>query len=336
MKYSLDDYSIVPARITTINSRRECYPYNDDLMLPLFTAPMSSVINEHNYEIFNHHKINTIIPRNVHINQRYDLINKTFVAMGLEEFSNFLKLDKSNNEGIKYICIDIANGHMQKLLDLCTEAKEIYGGELILMVGNIANPATYADYAKVGIDFVRISIGNGSACTTAANSGLFYPMGSLIEETYTVKKFVEERRKYDIINNNFEPEYKSVPYIVADGGFNNFDQIIKALVLGADYVMLGKIFAKCEEACGEVVDGFRDYYGMSTRRAQEEFRSNQSKTSEGITFKVPIEYTLEGWCDNFISYLRSAMSYTNSRDLQDLKAAETILISPLARNSYFK
>ena len=71
-------------------------------------------------------------------------------------------------------------------------------------------------------------------------------MASLIDECVSIKKIVERDR------NN----YKSVPKIIADGGFNNYDDIIKALALGADYVMCGKIFAQCEEACGEKLQKF--------------------------------------------------------------------------------
>lgn len=336
MKFSLDDISIIPARVSNISHRSECSPYNFDNMLPLFTAPMSSVIDDKNYQIFMDNKINTIIPRNISLDIRLNLMTKTFVAMGLDEFDTYINTTVVNTDIIKYICIDIANGHMKKLLDLCAKAKDIHGNSLILMTGNIANPATYADYAKVGIDFVRLSIGQGSACTTAANSATYYPQGSLIEETYEVKKFVEAHIKY-ANNNNVPSDYRSCPFIIADGGFNNFDKIIKALALGADYVMLGKLFAQCEEACGCIDDkGSRSYYGMSTRKAQQEISNLSKKTSEGIEFEVPVKYTLAQWCDNFISYLRTTMSYTDSKTLDDLKAAEICHMTPASRLSYYK
>ncbi len=336
MKYSLDDISIIPARISSINHRSECNPCNFDDMLPLFTAPMSSVIDDKNYQIFMDNKINTIIPRNVPIDIRVNLMIKTFVAMSLYEFDTYINTAEVNLDVIKYICIDIANGHMKKLLDLCTKAKVTHGNSLILMAGNIANPATYADYAKAGIDFIRLSIGQGSACITASNSAIYYPQGSLIEETYEVKKFVETHIKY-ANNNNVPSDYRSCPFIIADGGFDNFDKIIKALALGADYVMLGKLFAQCEEACGCIDDkGTRNYYGMSTRKAQKEISSFSNKTSEGIEFEVPVSYTLAQWCDNFTSYLRTTMSYTDSKTLDDLKAVEICHMTPSSRLSYYK
>lgn len=360
MTYSLNDYCIVPKCITTIEHRSECNPYNIDGMLPLFTAPMNSIVNENNYQLFIDNKVNVIIPRGVDYNIRFDLSDKTFVAVGLCEFEQFLE-DLSKTDYIKtvhYVCIDIANGHMKKLIDLCAKAKNQFGGSLLIMAGNIANPETYLKYAIAGIDFVRIGIGGGSVCTTSANGGVHYGMASLIRETVEYKKQVEhEIKQYrldkDCLFSNSlfcNTSYKSIPLIVADGGFDNYDKIIKALAFGADFVMVGKLFAQTKEACGEVVykevteispevvqinnlksiktyvykvvqKPYRLYYGMSTKRAQVETGSEKLKTSEGIETMVPISYSISGWCENFKDYLRSMMSYTDSRSLLEFQNA---------------
>lgn len=362
MTYGLNDICIIPARISEVEHRGDCNPFNTDNKLPLFTAPMNAVINEDNYKIFLKNNINTIIPRGVNYNIRWELSTKTFVAVSLEEFVKFIedytKIFNQTTE-VRYVCVDIANGHMKKLIDLCAKAKDLFGGRLLLMAGNIANPNTYIEYAKAGIDFVRISIGTGNACLTSCNTGIHYGLASLIKSIYHIK--------CDIINNYLtskklgcESLYNSIPFIVADGGFDNYDKIIKALALGADYVMIGKLFAQCEEACYPIqyiecispegyitmhdnipknikwiydnerelyVGKYRSYYGMSTKKAQKETNCKTLKTSEGIEFNVPILYNLSGWCDNFISYLRSAMSYTNSFNLDDFKNSEYQIIS---------
>lgn len=160
-------------------------------------------------------------------------------------------------------------------------------------------------------------------CTTSANVGIHYAMGSLIKEIVDIK-------------NEIKDKSKNLPFIVADGGFDNYDKIIKALALGADYVMVGKLFAQTEEACGKVVDHCREYYGMSTKKAQIETGNQKLKTAEGIEFTVPILYKLQGWCENFIDYLRSTMSYTNSRNLTELRYTEYKIISPSEYLSYYK
>lgn len=348
MAYGLNDICITPARVSRVMSRSECDPYNEDCMLPLFTAPMNSVINEGNYKKFLENKINTIIPRGVNIKRRWDLASKTFIAVGLEEFSQFCidhepLLETTNT--IWYVCIDVANGHMKHLIDMCAEAKEIFGNRLVLMTGNIANPETYVDYAKAGIDFVRAGIGGGACCVTACNTAIYTASAQLIIETVQVKNDIL-RSIEDFQNLNLPNPYKSIPLIIADGGYNSYDRIIKALALGADYVMIGKLFAQAEEACGEVIktvnNGDKEirrsrlYYGMSTKRAQKETGKKKLHTSEGIEITVPILYTLSGWCENFVDYLRSAMSYTDSFNLEEFKKAEWRVISPSEYLAYYK
>ena len=378
--YSLQDISIMPACVTEINHRAECNPYNDNNKLPIFVAPMSSVIDLNNAKIFEFNKLNVVIPRTIDLEDRLNVCEEYFIAVGLNEFENtILTLNLENRKSIK-ICVDVANGHMKKLIDLCKYAKNRFRNKIIIMAGNVANPLVYYDYAYAGIDYIRLSIGSGSACTTAANAAIYTPMASLIDECVSIKKIVERDR------NN----YKSVPKIIADGGFNNYDDIIKALALGADYVMCGKIFAQCEEACGEKLQKFlysdgtykylnyydaikakeymnkanyfsnalsakidinktsepypitafneiyRNYYGMSTKKAQKEMGKENLHTSEGIEKLVTVEYSLLGWIDNFIDYLRSAMSYCNATTLDAFKTAKIIKITNSARNSYFK
>lgn len=378
--YSLQDISIMPAYITEINHRAECNPYNNDNKLPIFVAPMSSVIDLNNAKIFAFNKLNVVIPRTINLEDRLNVCEEYFIAVGLDEFENkILTLNLEDRKPIK-ICVDVANGHMKKLIDLCAYAKNRFGNKIIIMAGNVANPLVYYDYAYAGIDYIRLSIGSGSACTTAANAAIYTPMASLIDECVSIKKNVERDRR----------NYKSIPKIIADGGFNNYDDIIKALALGADYVMCGKIFAQCEEACGEKLQKFlysdgtykylnhydaikakayidkanrfsnalsakidinktsepypitafneiyRNYYGMSTKKAQKEMGKENLHTSEGIEKMVTVEYSLLGWIDNFIDYLRSAMSYCNVTTLDAFKTAKIIKITNSARNSYFK
>jgi IMP dehydrogenase/GMP reductase len=340
--FTLDDIVLIPAVFSKIEHRSQCSPYirehsllpETNAKLPLFTAPMSCVIDDKNYITFKNNGINTIIPRNIHINTRLRLAKDTFVALGLEEFKTLI----DNNDSLPYkmfILIDIANGHMEQLFVLSKLAKDKYKENLVLMVGNIANPETYIAYSMIGVDYVRCGIGTSPVCTTSANSGVHYPMGSLLEG-------IREKKLY------YSNKGIKFAKIVADGGFSNFDQINKALALGADFVMLGKIFAKAEEACGEIIDfpncdeeetssRYREYYGMSTKRAQVEFGKKGNKTAEGISTLVQIDYTIAGWVDNFKHYLQSAMSYTDCVTLDEFKTkVQYSTITPNARIAYFK
>lgn len=348
MTISLDDVGLIPTVISDIVHRSECSPYNDDNMFPIFTAPMNAVINENNYQQFLDYKINTIIPRGVDFKIRCNLSTKTFVAFSLQECSNFASLIQyEDTDNIYYVCIDVAQGAMSKLLKLVQTLKEKFGYRMVIMTGNIANPDTYLEYAKVGVDFVRCNVGSGSCCLTGKSLGIYYGMASLIMDVYKHKCFVKDNISncYDL---DIESQYKSIPLIIADGGFDNTDKILKALVLGADYVMIGKLFAQCQEACGETVMKTMDideiittkidneksikkiiktpmdvlhrvYYGMSTIRAQKETGRENIRTSEGIETLVPVNTNLKVWATEFKDNLQSLMSYANTTNLDGLK-----------------
>lgn len=324
MLYSLDEICLIPSSVSGVESRGDVNVLTNKNRYPLFTAPMSCIIDENNYEEFEVNGINTIIPRSVKWETRLDfLMNGHWVALGFKE-AKWLTTNIIPSEKIR-VCIDQANGHMTKLLNLCKELKDKYGERIRIMTGNIANPYSYREYARVGVDYVRVGIGGGAGCTTSVQTGIHYPMGSLITKC-------KEEKDYVIKSIELGAKYRSVPKIVADGGFKYIDQIVKALALGADYVMLGGILAKTEEACGQVLpsvgfERYREYYGMSTGKAQHEI--NQAslykddlflpKHPEGICKSVAIEYSVEDWTVDFEHALRSCMSYTGARDLNEFR-----------------
>ena len=144
--------------------------------------------------------------------------------------------------------------------------------------------------------------------------------------------------------------------IVADGGMKDYRDIIMALALGADYVMIGSIFAKSIEsaapnywgnikvgrALGEIIyeNGFnihKEFRGMSTKQAQKALGNKVIKTSEGVVRKLKVEYTLQQWTTNFEDYLRSAMSYCNTSTLANfIGQVDTVFISSNALNRFKK
>lgn len=324
MLYSLDEICLIPSSVSDVESRGDVTVLTNKNRYPLFAAPMSCLIDENNYEEFEENGINTIIPRSVKWESRLDfLMNGHWVALGFKE-AKWLTTNIIPSEKIR-VCIDQANGHMTKLLNLCKELKDKYGERIRIMTGNIANPYTYREYARVGVDYVRVGIGGGAGCTTSVQTGIHYPMGSLITKCKEEKDFVTK-------SIELGAKYRSVPKIVADGGFKHIDQIVKALALGSDYVMLGGILARTDEACGQVLPSvdfcrYREYYGMSTVKAQNEI--NQAslykedlflpKHPEGICRSVKIEYSVEDWTCDFDHALRSCMSYVGAHNLDEFK-----------------
>ena len=354
MKFDLNDIVIIPTESSDINSRKECkitqkcdYNYQ---MLPLMAAPMYTVVSKNNYQKFIDNGIIPCLPRGQHILPLQHIAGygkkPYFQSFGLYEIEK--QLDDYRCEAMlpykscfynhQHVLIDIANGHMKKLLDIIKDIKKFWPN-IQLMVGNVANPKTYVNLARAGADYVRCSIGTGAGCTTAANVSINYPMGSLIAECRQLQK-----------------EYKLKTKIVADGGMKNYSDVIKALALGADYVMIGSIFNKTIESAGynylwgvkihnklsEVLWkwGFpikKKYRGMSTKAVQRSWGKTQLVTAEGITKYQKVENSLEQWTENFKDYLRSAMSYSGAKKLSDfIGYAQYVFITDAARRRFDK
>lgn len=244
--YGYNDLCIVPAVLSDIKSRNECNPFYENNMLPIFASPMGAVVNKYNFALWEKNNIIPVLPRNVDYNTRIDYLqNEKWVALSLTEFCDIFCNDASNiiieENKTYYVCVDLANGHMKSLLESCSKAKNRYNN-LVIMTGNIANPVTYIEYCEAGIDYVRCSIGSGSCCTTASNTAVHYPIASLINVINTIKC---DRQS----NNVFCTK------VIADGGIRNYSDVIKALALGADYVMVGGLFVSILESAGEIIDG---------------------------------------------------------------------------------
>lgn len=334
-KYDFNDLLIQPQVQTSITSRKEVNPYDEHGNLPIFTAPMDTVVDEGNHKLFWENKINICFPRQQ--DNRVSHIFQFFYSLSLDEF-----IDRYINKTIfwspgisathdgphqntEFVLIDMANGHMSKMTEAIKKAKEKHGDNIFIMAGNVAHPMTYRKLAEAGVDAVRVGIGNGNGCLTTQQTGVGFPMASLIRDCYHQSLTLLDKK----------------PLIIADGGMKNYSDIIKAIALGADYVMVGSLLNKCLESCGETRflkyiklnpksklthwlhnNGFKltkRFRGMSTKEVQKNWGNEKIKTSEGVVRIRPVEYTLSQWSQNFEDYLRSAMSYTNCRTLEEFR-----------------
>jgi IMP dehydrogenase/GMP reductase len=332
LKFDFDDILVCPAVQSSINSRKTIEILDENGMLPLFTAPMDTVVDLDHRKIFNENHINPIIPRTQTKSFNPQDCNQVddWIALSLDQFE---KLFIQDNSGLSpnqvRVCIDIANGHMKRLTDTVIKTKIKFGDRVVLMVGNVANPLTFIELSKAGADYVRVGVGNGSGCSTSVHTGIGYPLASLIHDIH------EEKKNHTI----------RFAKVVADGGIKKYADIIKVLALGADYAMCGGIFNKALESAGNTyaankkfegytvpgdqVDQYSDevktafkmgslfykkFRGMSTKEVQAHL-GNELRSSEGVTRMIQVEYTIAGWVDNFKDYLSSAMSYTDSGNL---------------------
>ncbi len=248
-----------------LNSRSEANPYNEDGFLPLITAPMYSVVNETNYQTFLDNKIQVCLPRNVDYNLQSN--NAFFIAYSLQEFQDEFINNRQRSLGeIKKVCIDTANGNIPALHDAIRKAKEIHGGNLIIMAGNVSSVEAFVELAKTGVDYIRVGIGGGGGCNTTSNTGVGQEdLGELIKDCYNYKtNYPTFLRGHELIDKKQIFNINNVK-IIADGissyikqcetkyGFNDngYAAINKLLFAGADLVMVGKLFAQCVESAGE-------------------------------------------------------------------------------------
>ena len=340
-KLDWSDILITPAKTSSIRSRAEINPYYIKGGLPVIVSPMDTVIGLGNWKLYLEEKMPICFPRGIRppgsspfglnlglfsdndasiLSCYSDMI---FFSYSLDETRDIIEwlIDNPGSDLNGNVLIDIANGHMQHMVDLVKELRS--RTKMKIMVGNIANPKTYKVLSRAGADYIRVGIGFGGGCLTAMNTGIGYAMASLVLECRELK-------------SKMLLDGENCASIVADGGFREYSDIIKALALGADYVMLGSMLNKSLESSGDTYwkgiklsknmakflwnRKFRlekKFRGMSTKEVQIKWGKEKLTTSEGVVRMRTVKYTLSGWRENFEDYLKSAMSYTNSRILKD-------------------
>jgi hypothetical protein len=228
------------------------------------------------------------------------------------------------------------------------------------MSGNIANPKTYDEYERVGCDYVRCSIGSGSRCTTSSNVSVHYGCFSLLQEIWNRKQNLTGKCK--IIADGGIKGYGDIQkallyadYVMIGGIFNNaidsagtpkdgkaYWNIFGKQVLNPfkTLLMYGKTVRKndYEKVLKLIkmgkIDVWKEYYGMSTKIAQSKIDPNAKlKTSEGKVQRQKVEYSIKQWAENETDYLRSAMSYTNSRTLSEYQDSEWVRLTHKSYNN---
>lgn len=221
--------------------------------------------------------------------------------------------------GADVIVIDTAHGHSRKVLETVRSFKKQFP-DVALIAGNIATYEAAEDLARAGVDAVKVGIGPGSICTTRIVTGVGVPQISAIMEVYRALKDSD------------------IP-IVADGGIKHTGDIAKAIVAGADAVMIGGLFAGAEESPGETIllDGrrYKQVRGMGSlgamtrgskdRYFQADVRETDKLVPEGIEGRVPYSGPVSDTIFQMTGGLRSAMGYTGCRTIAELKSKARLI-----------
>ena len=231
------------------------------------------------------------------------------------------RVEALSNASVDAIIIDTAHGHTKGVVDVLKKVKAKFKN-IDVVVGNIATASAAQALIDAGADAVKVGIGPGSICTTRIVAGIGVPQLTAVMDVAKVTK-----------NNN-------IP-LIADGGVRYSGDIVKALVGGANTVMLGSIIAGVEEAPGETIifEGrkFKSYRGMGSIDAMQDgskdryFQSGEVDAKklvpEGIVGRVAYKGTLGEVIHQMIGGLRAGMGYTGSATINDLSNAVFLKIT---------
>ena len=210
---------------------------------------------------------------------------------------------------VDVVVLDSAHGHNSGILDAVKKVKGAYPN-LQLIAGNVATAEGTKALIDAGADCVKVGIGPGSICTTRIVAGIGVPQVTAIYDAACAA--VKE----------------GIP-IIADGGIKYSGDIIKALAAGANVVMIGSLFAGCEESPGEteLYQGrqFKVYRGMGSLAAMGQGSSDRyfqqecrKLVPEGVEGRVPYKGPLSDTVYQMMGGLRSGMGYTGCRNIEEL------------------
>ncbi len=212
--------------------------------------------------------------------------------------------------GADFLVLDSAHGHSKNIMECLKKIKTAFPGAQVI-AGNIATAEAARDLIEAGADAVKVGIGPGSICTTRVVAGIGVPQLTAINDVYEVAK-----------------EY-GIP-VIADGGIKYSGDLPKAIAAGADVIMIGSLFAGCEESPGEteIYQGrsFKVYRGMGSIAAMEKgskdryFQTGTKKlVPEGVEGRVPFKGPLSDTIYQLMGGLRSGMGYCGTETIPLLK-----------------
>ena len=217
-------------------------------------------------------------------------------------------------ENVDLIVVDTAHGHTKKVSEIIKIIKKIKSKKTTLCAGNIATSEAAKFLIKLGVDVIKVGIGPGSICTTRIVAGIGVPQLSAI---LAVRKGIGKKKVK----------------IIADGGIKFSGDISKALVAGADAVMIGSLFAGTDESPGKLVKKngkyFKSFRGMGSIGAMNKgsadryFQTKQKDISkyvpEGVEGLVKYKGSVNKIFYQLIGGLKSSMGYLGTKKVKNLR-----------------
>lgn len=227
--------------------------------------------------------------------------------------NDFTKLNDilALSDKLRFICIDVANGYSEHFVEYVSRVRKAHPSKIIV-AGNVVTGEMVEELILKGADIVKVGIGPGSVCTTRVKTGVGYPQLSATIECADAAHGVSGQ-------------------IISDGGCTCAGDISKAFGGGADFVMIGGMFAGHDESAGEEVeeDGkkFKLFYGMSSDTAMDKHSGGVAnyRASEGKTVKVPYRGPIAETVQDVLGGVRSTCTYVGASKLKELTKRTTFI-----------
>jgi IMP dehydrogenase len=315
-----DDISLIPTEISRMKSRKEVDTSSNflgiKLAVPIVSSPMESVTGiDMAKELYKLGCLGIVNRFDSSLDELLKNKNGTRKIIAISIALNTpIDVVKKLSEGRKIICIDTANASNREVLKKTEQVKK--NVNLKVIVGNIAHGASLKHLVDSGADGVRVGIGSGSVCSTSIQTGIgIGQVSSLLNVLFT------------------RNESKLKISIIADGGIKGAGDVAKAIALGADAVMLGRLLAGTRETPGEVIR-YSDQLWKKYRGSASFGVKMKNEFIEGEETMVAYKGAVANVVNAVSDGLRSSMSYMNCRTIEELRKIETFAV--LSNYSYLE
>ncbi|MGF1692571.1 GMP reductase [Photobacterium kagoshimensis] len=298
--------------------------------VPIIAANMDSVGSFEMAASLASHNVMTAIHKHYTVedwagfvkNNDASVLNNAMVSTGTSD-NDFQKTKDimALSDDLIFICIDIANGYSEHLVEYVQRVRAEFPDKVI-SAGNVVTGDMVEELILAGADIVKVGIGPGSVCTTRVKTGVGYPQLSAIIECADAAHGLGGR-------------------IIGDGGCSCAGDVSKAFGGGADFVMLGGMLAGHEESNGEIIeqDGktFMKFYGMSSQSAMDKHSGGVAKyrAAEGKTVLLPYRGPVETTIQDIMGGVRSTCTYVGAAQLKELTKRTTFIRVQEQENNVF-
>lgn len=321
--YSLtyDDISILPNQISELKHRSDCDTSVEFLGLrlsvPIIASPMNTVCGGRMAKSLSELKCLGVIHRFNSTEEQIEEFTENGLlisdykaaAVGINQDTEIKRIQKLSDAGVKIFCIDIANGGSKMIEKFINKiSKIIKEYKLRIIAGNVASYETTKYLIGLEVDAIRVGIGNGAMCSTSIKSGIGIGQVDAIIRALKAKH-----------------DSNSDVKIIADGGINSPGAMCKAMALGCDAVMFGRVLAGTEEAPGDVLkynnQRWKKYCGSASFAVKQENKNY----IEGEESLVPYKGNVTKLIKEYREGLQSSMSYLNSKTLEEYRKNSTFV-----------